>query len=116
MTRPLPLVSVRWLDAKGDSVKEIDADNIHQWHRPHTIITFGLLIKDDEVGVTLMTEDIGSATKTDDYRGPTLILRSLIQEMWLVSANPYKRRRLKKVEEKKDEVPDTKGEPKLLPS
>ncbi len=90
----LPLVAVCWLDSKGDAVKEIDADNIHQWHKPHTVITFGLLFRDDEVGVTVLTEDMGSVIKSEDYRGPTLILRADIQEMWLVSANPYKRRKL----------------------
>jgi hypothetical protein len=97
----LPLVAVRWHDAKGDATKEIDAENVHQWHKPHVITTFGLLMVDDDIGITILTED----TENGDYRGPTFILRSLVQETWLVSANPYRRKKLKTVNAN-DEAPE----------
>jgi len=100
----LPLVAVRWDDAHGDAVKQIDAENVHQFHKPHPIITFGLLIKDDEKGVTLLMEDTGDG----DYRGPTFILRVNVQEMWLVSANPYRRKKMpvSKLEGDHDSLPE----------
>ena len=87
----LPLVGCRWDDAHGDAVQQIDVESVFAFHKPHPVITFGLLIRDDESGVTLVMEDIGDG----DLRGPTFIPRSLIQEIWLVSANPYKKRKLK---------------------
>lgn len=87
----LPLVAVRWDDAHADSVQQIDESNVYQFHKPHVIITFGLLVREDDNGVTVVMEDIGDG----DLRGPTFIPHSLVQEMWLVSANPYRRRKIK---------------------
>lgn len=94
MAERLPLVGVEWGDAHGDAVKVIDAESLHTWHKSCIITTFGLLVRDDEAGVTVVMEDL----RDGDWRGPTFIPRSLIQAIWLVSANPYKRRALKKVD------------------
>src|SRR3990167_1293149 len=81
-----PLVGVQWDDARGDATKVVSPldGTLNAFHKPSRIITYGLLLRDDELGVTVVAEDM----EDNDFRGPTFILRSLVRKMWVVSKNP----------------------------
>lgn len=73
-----PLVAVVWDDAKATAVVEYDLNEVRtQFHRPARYTTYGLLIIDDQQGVTLATEE------GDDHnlRGLTFIPRPMIVEV-----------------------------------
>ena len=92
MTKP-QVVALRWLDAHGT------ATNVYEIHElPHEaleIVTFGLLLRDDEKGVSIAAEDCGSGC----YRGITFVPRVLIVECKPV--RPVRRKR------ERSEVPTT---------
>jgi len=91
-----PLVGVLWDDVRGDSTKVIDEDNLEAFHSPLHVITYGLLLVDDDKGVTVATEDCGNG----EWRGPTFVLRELIREVWIVSKKPTRRRLANKLPRK----------------
>ncbi len=73
-----PLVAVVWDDAKATAVVEYDLNEIRtQFHRAARYTTYGLLIVDDQQGVTLASEE------GDDHnlRGLTFIPRQMIVEV-----------------------------------
>jgi hypothetical protein len=74
----LPLVLVVWEDA--DTGEEaVDRDTVVSYHRPTIVHTLGWVLKDDDVGVTLVNEFY-----SESYRGRTFIPRKMIQ-----SVTPY---------------------------
>ena len=83
------LVGVRWADARGESTKVLDEGSLTSFHNPVHITTYGLLLVDDDIGITVATEDC----EDGDWRGPTFIPRSLVKEVWVVSKNPQRRRK-----------------------
>lgn len=77
-----PLVAVVWDDAKATAVVEYDLNEIRtQFHRAARYTTYGLLIVDDQQGVTLASEE------GDDHnlRGLTFIPRQMIVEVVTVT-------------------------------
>jgi len=81
------LVAVVWDDAKATAVVEYDLNEVRtQFHRPARYTTYGLLLVDDQQGVTLASEE------GDDHnlRGLTFIPRQMIVE---VVTLPRKRNR-----------------------
>ena len=90
-----PLVGVEWDDAHGSVTNEISPQDgtLSSFHKPHRVVTYGLLMREDDHGITLAMEDLSD----DDYRGPTFIPRSLIRsDIWVVSAHPRRKRRMLK--------------------
>jgi hypothetical protein len=90
---PHPLVAVVWDDAKATAVVEYDLNEVRtQFHRPARYTTYGLLLVDDEQGVTLASEE------GDDHnlRGLSFIPRQMIVEVVVLA-----RRRSRKAVPKK---------------
>lgn len=100
----MPLVGVLWNDAHGEATRTVSPEDgtLTAFHKSLQIITYGLLMRDDSTGVTVVAEDYGDG----DYRGPTFIPRELVCETWVISPNPAKRPK-KKVKAKAAPEPST---------
>lgn len=76
------LVAVTWNDAHGSATSAYAEHEIP--HAPIVIVTYGLLLRDDEAGVTIANEVCDDST----YRGVTFVPRGMI-----VKVTPVKRER-----------------------
>jgi hypothetical protein len=75
-----PLAAVRWLDAHGNALGDYNLGEIRRdFHKPEEYWSFGLLVQDDEVGVTLASEQSG-----DTVRGISFIPRGMVGEVILL--------------------------------
>ncbi len=73
-----PLVAVVWDDAKATAVVEYDLNEVRtQFHKPARYTTYGLLLVDDEQGVTLASEE----GDDQNLRGLSFIPRQMIVEV-----------------------------------
>lgn len=71
-------VAVRWLDAHArNQAVEYTENEVDNYHRAEEVITLGLIIKDDEAGISLYTEETGPS----DIRGLSFIPRGMITEV-----------------------------------
>ncbi len=77
MTKP-PLVALRWMDAHGTSTAVYEQHELP--HKALEITTYGLLLRDDALGVSIACEDCGAGT----YRGVTFVPRSLVLQIKLI--------------------------------
>lgn len=85
-----PLVKVTWNDAHGSAANvAYDLDEIP--HCPIEVVSYGLLLKDDEVGVSIASE----ACDTTTFRGYSFIPRQMVVKVEAVK--PPRRKRLKRV-------------------
>lgn len=83
-TKP-PLVALRWKDAHATATATYE---IHELpHRALEITTYGLLLRDDEDGISIACEDCGGGC----YRGVTFVLRVLVVECKPVKPTRAKR-------------------------
>jgi hypothetical protein len=88
-----PLAAVVWDDAKATAVEEYDLNEVRtQFHRPARYTTYGLLLVDDEKGVTLASEE------GDDHnlRGLTFIPRAMVVEVVFLGRARAKKPRVKR--------------------
>lgn len=70
-----PLVALRWYDAHATATANYE---IHELpHRAIEITTYGLLLRDDETGVSIACEDAGAGC----YRGVTFVPRAMVVEV-----------------------------------
>lgn len=82
-----PVVIVRWMDAHATATATYE---IHELpHKAIEIETYGLLLRDDDTGVSIANEDCGAGV----YRGVTFIPRQLI-----FGVRPVQRPRKKKAD------------------
>lgn len=93
MIPSLPLVLVTWTDAWTDN-DAVDLESVHAVHKPTIVHTLGWVLKDDDVGISLVTEFYLSS-----YRGRTFIPRCNIQSVTQYSLT---RKRQTKSESKKE--------------
>ncbi len=77
------LVGVRWRDAHGGG--DVDLSNLEESHAPVMVTTFGLLLRDDDRGVSVANERVSSG-----WRGHTFIPRPLVESVWVVSKRPMR--------------------------
>lgn len=70
-----PLVALRWLDAHGTATNSYELHELP--HKALEIVTYGLLLRDDEHGVSVACEYCGGGA----YRGVTFVPRSLVVEI-----------------------------------
>ena len=70
-----PLVSLKWMDAHGTATNTYEVHELP--HKALEITTYGLLLRDDEGGVSIASEDCGGGC----YRGVTFVPRSLVVEI-----------------------------------
>jgi hypothetical protein len=88
-----PLVAVVWDDAKATAVVEYDLNEVRtQFHKAARYTTYGLLLVDDDKGITLASEE------GDDHnlRGLTFIPRQMIVEVVILGRQRAKRTRAKR--------------------
>jgi len=93
----LPLVCAIWDDAHGRSGGEYTAEEIaRDLHQPTKIRTFGLLVHDDDRGVTV-AQEITNPDESEEptYRGLGFIPRGMLREL-IVLGPPKRPRRQKK--------------------
>ncbi len=80
----IPLVALRWKDAHGTATSAYSLHEIP--HEAIEIVTYGLLLRSDDKGVTVASEECKDGT----YRGCTFVPKELILE--LRNLLPTKRR------------------------
>ena len=88
-----PLAAVVWDDAKATAVEEYDLNEVRtQFHKAARYTTYGLLLVDDDKGITLASEE------GDDrnLRGLTFIPRQMIDEVVILGRQRAKRTRPKR--------------------
>ena len=91
-----PLVCVYWNDAHG-SATQVYSD---QEHKPYPMETYGLLLKDDETGVSICSETYFDNIDTkQEFRGHTFIPRGMVinLEILLKPHGPRKPRKSRTV-------------------
>lgn len=69
------LVALKWNDAHGSATESYSENDIP--HEPLLMTTYGLLLRDDDVGVSVANEECGDGT----YRGYTFVPRPLVVEL-----------------------------------
>ncbi len=88
-----PLVAVVWDDAKATAVVEYDLNEVRtQFHKAARYTTYGLLLVDDEKGITLASEE----GDNQNLRGLTFIPRAMVVEVVILGRQRPKRIRKKK--------------------
>lgn len=70
-----PLVAVRWLDAHGSTLSSYAEHEIP--HAGIEMTTYGLLLREDSVGITVASESCADGT----YRGCTFVPKGMIIEV-----------------------------------
>lgn len=86
MVEPFALVKVVWLDAHGSAAIAYELHEIP--HKAIEVASYGLLLRQDDIGVSIASERCGDST----YRGYTFMPAGMI-----VKVEPVKRTRKKKV-------------------
>jgi hypothetical protein len=73
-----PAVAVIWWDAHArPQAVEYTEDEVKTLHQPAEVITLGLLIKEDDTGISLYSEEPGP----DSVRGANFIPAGMIKEV-----------------------------------
>lgn len=78
-------VVVLWNDAWIDATEPVTLVDVETKHKPLLVKTFGWLLKEDEVGVTLASERYLDNTEHDVFRAATFIPKAMIQSVTPVS-------------------------------
>ena len=72
MTPPTPLVAVTWLDAHGTATAAYSLHEIP--HAAISITTYGLLLRQDDAGISVASEFCADGT----YRGVTFVPTGMV--------------------------------------
>lgn len=81
----LPLCCVVWDDAHGRVAGEFTVEEVHrELHHPAVIKTFGLLLLDDDRGVTVVQEITSGAEEPVTYRNVGFVPRGMVREVILL--------------------------------
>ena len=107
------LVAVVWDDAKATAVVEYDLNEVRtQFHKAARYTTYGLLLVDDDKGITLASEE------GDDrnLRGLTFIPRQMIVEVVFLGRQRAKRTRPKRQSAGPQPAPSKPAHPQPEPS
>lgn len=99
-----PIVIVRWDDAQASSTKVI-TENDPTYHQPVVMETLGWLLKDDEKGISVVTE-VFFEDGLFNYRGHTFVPRSLVlsSEILKVPTPPKQKRSRKRANPRPSEA------------
>lgn len=81
------LVALKWHDAHGSATSAFNEHEIP--HAPIEITTYGLLLRDDQEGVSVANEVCNDGT----YRGHSFVPRALIVDMIDLGEPKAKRKR-----------------------
>lgn len=91
-----PLVCVTWNDAHGSALSSYHEHEIP--HEPILIDTIGLLLRDDEQGVSVAGEKCGDGT----YRSLTFVPRGMIVSMLWIDKPRVRKSKVKDVQEQRE--------------
>lgn len=91
MVEPFTLVKVVWLDAHGSAAIAYELHEIP--HKAIEVASYGLLLRQDDIGVSIASERCGDST----YRGYTFMPAGMVMKV-----EPMKRVRVKKVVAEKE--------------
>lgn len=84
------LVCVHWLDAHGSATQAYTTTSIP--HSTYPMETYGLLLRDDEVGVSIGNETyFDDIDKEQNYRGHTFVPRAMVVRVDHLLDPPKKR-------------------------
>lgn len=72
----LPLVIVEWDDAHTHAELPISVETVGDTHRPTVIHTIGWVLKEDEVGISLVNEFYDAT-----YRGLTFVPAGMVRSV-----------------------------------
>lgn len=82
-----PAAIIVWLDAHArNQAVEYEESEVIQQHRPEVCTTLGLVIMDDERGVSLYNEETGPTS----VRGLSYIPKNMIQSITYVNLTPIR--------------------------
>ena len=101
-THNKPLVCVTWEDAESSAPNEAFYEE-EIVHKTRPMETYGLLLKDDDKGITVMTEFYQEDDGKHVFRGKTLIPRPLIVKVETLLKPQVSR--LRKLKIKPDSLP-----------
>ena len=89
-----PAAIITWNDAHArNQAVEYEESELIQQHRPEVCMTLGLVVLDDDKGITLYNEETGPTS----VRGISFIPRSIIESVTYVTLAPVRRKKEKPV-------------------
>jgi hypothetical protein len=74
-------VVVLWDDAWIDAVEPMTMADVEMRHKPLVVKSFGWLLKESDIGVTLASERYIDNTEHDVFRASTFIPRAMIKSV-----------------------------------
>lgn len=80
-----PLIALRWYDAHATTTADYEIHAIP--HHAIEITTYGLLLREDELGVSIACEEAGAGC----YRGVTFVPKAMVIEVKYIK--PARRKR-----------------------
>lgn len=86
-----PIVVVRWNDAQSSATK-VYTENETGYHAPIVMETLGWLLKDDDAGVSIVTE-VFSEEGLNNYRGHTFVPRGMVIDVIHLPIKPVRSRK-----------------------
>lgn len=93
-------VVVLWNDAWIDATEPVTLVDVEAKHKPLLVKTFGWLLKENEVGITLASERYMDSSEHDVFRAATFIPKAMIQSVTPVSLTKKRKAKLPLVEVK----------------
>ena len=81
------VVCVTWTDAHGNAFAIYEAHELP--HAPAIVKTYGVLLREDDAGVSLASE----VFEGGNYRGVTFIPKGMIRELLDVGRKPRQRKK-----------------------
>ena len=88
-----PAAVIIWNDAHArNQAIEYEETEVAQQHRPEECQILGLVIRDDETGISLYSEETGPSA----VRGLSFIPRAMLKQVTYVNLTPIRKRQSKK--------------------
>lgn len=98
-------VIVLWNDAWMDATEPITLADVEVRHKPLLVKSFGWLLKDDDVGVTIASERYLDNVEHDIFRAASFIPKAMIQSITPVSLSKFRQKKPKSREHNSNDIP-----------
>jgi len=84
-----PAAIVTWLDAKASNqAVEYEEAELIQLHKPEECVILGLVVRDDETGLSLYNEETGITS----VRGVSFIPKAMLKSVVYVTLTPIRKK------------------------